>query len=97
MATQITQAQLDVVLDVQMDMVVRLGSCTLPMSAIVELDTGSVIQLDQNAKDPVGLFINQKLIAYGEVVVVDDHFGIKISKLVGPERPIIESSGPKVS
>lgn len=84
-AALFTQTQLETVMDVKMDLVVRLGSCTLPMSAVMELDAGSVIQLDQNAKDPVGLFIRDKLIAYGEVVVVEDHFGIKIVKIVGQD------------
>jgi len=51
------------------------------MSQVMELVPGSVIQLDQEAKDPVGLYINDKLVAYGEVVVVDDNFGIKITEM----------------
>jgi len=41
------------------------------------------VQLTQHASDPVGLFVNDKLVAYGEVVVVEDNFGIKITELVG--------------
>ena len=74
---------LDVVLDVKVHVTVQLGSCELPMKDIVELTPGSVIQLRQQAKDPVGLFVNGKLVAYGEVVVVEDNFGIKITELIG--------------
>jgi len=73
---------LDMVLDVKVNLTVRLGSCELPMRELLQLSPGTVLQLDQNAKDPVGLYVNNKLVAYGEVVVVDDNFGIKITELV---------------
>jgi len=74
---------LDIVLDVKVKVTVQLGSCLLPMRDVLELAPGSVVQLTQQASDPVGLFVNDKLVAYGEVVVVEDHFGIKITELVG--------------
>lgn len=74
---------LDLVLDVKVKVTVQLGSCQLPMREVLELAPGAVIQLNQHASDPVGLYVNDKLIAYGEVVVVDDSFGIKITELVG--------------
>ena len=64
-------------------MTVQLGSCMLPMREVLELSPGTVVQLNQHASDPVGLYANDKLIAYGEVVVVEDSFGIKITELVG--------------
>lgn len=73
---------LDVVMDVRVQVTVQLGSCQLPMREIVNLTTGSVIQLKQQAKDPVGLYVNGKLVAYGEVVVVEDNFGVKITELI---------------
>ena len=74
---------LDLVLDVKVRVTVQLGSCQLPMREVLELSPGAVIQLNQQASDPVGLYVNDKLIAYGEVVVVEDSFGIKITELVG--------------
>ncbi|HCJ12207.1 MAG: flagellar motor switch protein FliN [Verrucomicrobia bacterium GWF2_51_19] len=74
---------LDVVMDVHVNVTVQLGSSELPMKEIVELTPGVVVQLNQQAKDPVGLYINGKLIAYGEVVVVEDNFGVKITELIG--------------
>jgi flagellar motor switch protein FliN/FliY len=53
------------------------------MRDVVSLAPGAVIQLNQRASDPVGLYVNDKLIATGEVVVVEDNFGIKITGLVG--------------
>ncbi len=74
---------LDLVLDVKVKVTVQPGSCQLPMREVLELAPGAVIQLSQHASDPVGLYVNDKLIAYGEVVVVEDSFGIKITELVG--------------
>jgi flagellar motor switch protein FliN/FliY len=74
---------LDIVLDVKVSVTVQLGSCLLPMRHVLELSPGAVVQLAQQASDPVGLYVNDKLVAYGEVVVVEDNFGIKITELVG--------------
>ncbi|HOD47624.1 MAG TPA: flagellar motor switch protein FliN [Opitutaceae bacterium] len=74
---------LEIVLDVKVKVTVQLGSCMLPMREVLELSPGTVVQLNQHASDPVGLYANDKLIAYGEVVVVEDSFGIKITELVG--------------
>jgi flagellar motor switch protein FliN/FliY len=77
---------LDILLDVKVNITVQLGTSMLPMREVMELQPGSVIQLNQTANDPVGLYVNDKLIAYGEVVVVEDNFGIKITELVGVAR-----------
>jgi flagellar motor switch protein FliN/FliY len=77
---------IDVVLDVKVKVTVQLGSCQLPMRDVLELAAGSVVQLNQHASDPVGLYVNDKLVAYGEVVVVEDNFGIKITELVGSAK-----------
>ncbi len=77
---------LDILLDVKVKITVQLGSSQLPMREVMELQPGSVIQLNQLANDPVGLYVNDKLIAFGEVVVVEDNFGVKITELVGAAR-----------
>ncbi len=77
---------LDIVLDVKVKVTVQLGSCHLPMRDVLELSPGSVVQLTQQANDPVGLYVNDKLVAYGEVVVVEENFGIKITELVGSAK-----------
>ena len=78
---------LDIVLDVKVKVTVQLGACQLPMREVLELAPGSVVQLTQRAGDPVGLFVNDKLVAYGEVVVVEDNFGLRITELVGSAKP----------
>jgi len=87
MSNQMDEKTLDIVMDVKVKVTVQLGSCQLPMREVLELSPGSVVQLNQHASDPVGLYINEKLVAYGEVVVVEDNFGIKITELVGSVKP----------
>ena len=83
MPTPAQDDRLSIVLDVKVQLTVRLGSCQLPMREVLELSPGAVIQLNQRASDAVGLYVNDKLIALGEVVVLDENFGIKITELVG--------------
>jgi flagellar motor switch protein FliN/FliY len=87
MPNQMEEKTLDIVLDVKVKVTVQLGSVQLPMRDVLELTAGSIVQLTQHASDPVGLFVNDKLVAYGEVVVVEDNFGIKITELVGSVKP----------
>ena len=78
---------LDIVLDVKVKVTVQLGSCQLPLRDVLDLAPGSVVQLHQHASDPVGLYVNDKLVAYGEVVVVEENFGIKITELISAAKP----------
>jgi flagellar motor switch protein FliN/FliY len=74
---------LAMIMDVKVELTVRIGSCMLPMKQVIGLMEGSVLQLDQLASDAVGLYVNDRLIARGEVVVIEENFGIKITQLVG--------------
>jgi flagellar motor switch protein FliN len=85
MTNLVDPKNLSVLMDVKVELTVRIGSCMLPMREIIELAEGAVLQLDQLASDPVGLYVNDKLIARGEVVVVEDNFGIKITHIIGDE------------
>lgn len=72
---------LDILLDVPVRLTVELGACQLPMREVLQLNAGSVVQLDKPAGTPVELRANQKLVARGEVVVVEDRLGIRITEL----------------
>lgn len=76
---------LDVLMDVPVKLTVELGACQMPMRDVLHLGSGSVVQLDKIADTPVDLFVNQRRIARGEVVVVEDRFGIKITEILGPQ------------
>jgi len=82
-ATAETPANLDIVLDVPVSLTIELGGCQLPMREVLHLNIGSVVQLDKPADSPVELSINGKLIARGEVVVIEDRFGVKITEVIG--------------
>jgi len=75
------EQSLQTILGVKVKAIVQLGSCQLRMKEILELGTGAIIQLDQEASEPVGLYLNDRLIAMGEVIVIEDHLGIKITEL----------------
>ena len=74
--------KMDIEMDVKVNVTVQLGTAELPMREVVELSPGAIIQLKQQAKDPVGLLVNGKLIAHGEVVVVEDKFGLKVTEIL---------------
>ena len=80
------EKNLDLLWDVNVNVYVRLGSCSLPMKEIVALEPGSVVQLNEKAEDLVGVFVNNKIIARGEVVTVDDHLGIRIKEMLGAQK-----------
>ena len=82
-ATAEIPANLNLVLDVPVSLTIELGSCQLPMKDVLQLNVGSIVQLDKPADAPVELNVNGKLIARGEVVVVEDRFGIKITEVIG--------------
>ena len=74
---------LDLVLDIKVNVAVQLGSCELPMREVLALAPGTIGQLAQKANEPVSLHVNQKLVARGEVVLVGDSFGIRVTEFVG--------------
>ena len=82
-ATAEKPSNLNLVLDVPVSLTIELGSCQLPMREVLQLNIGSVVQLDKPADAPVELSINGKLIAHGEVVVIEDRFGVKITEVIG--------------
>ena len=78
-----TPPNLEVLLDVPVRITVELGSCQMPMREVLQLHPGSVVQLDKVANAPVDLYVNDKLFARGEVVAVEDHYGIKVTEIIG--------------
>jgi flagellar motor switch protein FliN/FliY len=82
-ATAENPTNLNLVLDVPVSLSVELGCSQLPMRDVLQLNIGSVVQLDKAADAPVELSINGKLIARGEVVVIEDRFAVKITEIIG--------------
>jgi len=72
------------ILDVPLDVTVELGKTRKTIKEVLELTSGSIIQLDKMAGEPVDLMVNGKLIAKGEVVVIDENYGIRITTILSP-------------
>ncbi|MEW6652364.1 MAG: flagellar motor switch protein FliN [Bacteroidota bacterium] len=74
--------------DLPMNIYIELGRTQMQIKDILELERGYVIELDKLASEPVDVFVNNKKIAEGEVVVIDKHFGIRITNLVDPANRV---------
>lgn len=83
-----SKENIDMLLDVDLDVCIELGRANLSIKRILELSPGSVVELDRMAGEPVDLLVNNKVVAKGEVVVVDENFGIRIVSLMSPEERI---------
>jgi flagellar motor switch protein FliN len=79
---------IEMLLDVDLDVSIELGRSLLSIKRILELAPGSIVELDRMAGEPVDLMVNNKVVAKGEVVVIDESFGIRIVSLVSPEERI---------
>ena len=73
---------LDLLLDVTVPLTVELGQTSMKIEEVLKLSPGAVIELDTHADEPIELKVNGKLIARGEIVVVEDFFGIRICEIV---------------
>ena len=73
---------IDLILDIQLDLIMRVGSRMMPLKDILSLSSGTVVELDKSITDPVEILVNNKRIAYGEVVVVEGNYGIRITHIV---------------
>jgi flagellar motor switch protein FliN len=81
--TQITEDQINMqlLLDIPLEIVVELGKTKKKISEVLELSSGSILELDKMAGEPVEVYVNNKLVAKGEVVVIDEHFGVRITEI----------------
>lgn len=80
--------KMDILMDLSLPIVIELGRTRMLIKDILELGHGSVIEFDKLAGEPVDLLINDKKIAEGEVVVIDEHFGIRLTHLIKPSERI---------
>lgn len=81
------QADLGPLLTVDLRMTVELGSTTRTIGEVLAMHEGSVVELDQLAGEPVAILVNHQPIARGEVVVIDDNFGVRVTEIVGRAEP----------
>jgi flagellar motor switch protein FliN/FliY len=79
---------IEILMDVKLPVAIELGRSELTIRDILSLAAGSVVELNKLAGEPVDLLVNNKIIAHGEVVVVDENFGLRVTSLISPEDRI---------
>jgi flagellar motor switch protein FliN/FliY len=76
---------IDLILDIEVEVMVRLGGAVMPLREVQRLRPGSIIDLDKDTEAPMELVVNDKVIAKGELVVVgSDHFALRITEIESP-------------
>jgi len=83
-----SERNLEVVMDIPVRLSMEVGSASLPIRKLLQLNRGSVVELDRLAGEPLDVLVNGKLIAHGEVVVVNDKFGIRLHDVVSAKKRI---------
>lgn len=79
---------LDVILDIPVTLAMEVGSTSISIRNLLQLNQGSVIELDRLAGEPLDVLVNGTLIAHGEVVVVNEKFGIRLTDVISPAERI---------
>ena len=77
-------SNLDFILDIPLELSVELGRTKMLISDLLQLGQGSVIELTKLAGEPLEILVNQKLVARGEVVVVNEKFGVRLTDIISP-------------
>lgn len=81
--TGIEPQNLNMVMDIPLEISVELGRKRMSIRQILDLGSGSIVELDKIAGEPVDLLVNGRLVARGEVVVIEDNFGVRITEIIG--------------
>jgi flagellar motor switch protein FliN/FliY len=76
--------ELDFILDIPLDLSVELGRTRMLVNDLLQLGQGSIVELNKLAGEPLEVYINRKLIARGEVVVVNEKFGVRLTDIITP-------------
>jgi len=86
-------ANLDFVLDIPLEVSVELGRTKMLISDLIQLGQGSVVELSKLAGEPLEILVNQKLVARGEVVVVNEKFGVRLTDIISPVERVKQLGG----
>jgi flagellar motor switch protein FliN len=87
-------ADLGRVIDVPVELAVEIGRTTMTIGETLSLAPGSIVSLNRLAGEPVDLLVNGKVIAQGEVVVIDEEFGLRITDIVSTAQRLTDASAP---
>ncbi len=83
-----TSRDIDFLLDIPLEITVELGRTRILIQDLLKLGHGSVIELDKIAGEPMEILVNNKLIAKGEVVVVNEKLGVRLTEIISPEERV---------
>ena len=81
-ATSVDELNLDVILDVPVTLSMEIGRTQINIRNLLQLNQGSIVELDRFAGEPLDILVNGTLIAHGEVVVINDKFGIRLTDVI---------------
>jgi len=87
-----TPQKIDFLLDIPLEISVELGKAKISIGDLLKLGQGSVVELDKLTNQPLEIFVNKKLMARGEVVVVNEKFGIRLNNIISPGERVKELS-----
>ena len=87
-ATPNHEVNLEFILDVPVTLSMEVGRTRIPIRNLLQLNQGSVVELDREAGEPLDVYVNGTLIAHGEVVVVNEKFGIRLTDVISPAERI---------
>jgi flagellar motor switch protein FliN len=79
---------LDTLLDVSLPVAIEFGRTHMTVQEVLELGSGSVIQLDRMVGEPIDIYVSDRKLAEGEVVVIGEHFGVRITRIVAGAEPV---------
>ena len=80
--TKLGKDNLERLSGVEVNLFAEFGTTRVPLKSILEYDTGTIIQLDKKSNDPINIYVDNVLIAKGEIVAVNKNFGVKITEIV---------------
>lgn len=82
------EVNMDVILDVPVTMAMEVGRTRISIRNLLQLNQGSVVELERAAGEPLDVFVNGTLVAHGEVVVVNEKFGIRLTDVISPAERV---------
>jgi flagellar motor switch protein FliN/FliY len=80
------QSELGAVYEVPVQLAAVLGRTSMPVSQLLRLGRGAVVELDRKVGEPVDIYVNNRLVARGEVLVVDDHLGVTMTEIIKSDQ-----------
>ena len=82
------KCDMELILDIPLDVTVELGKVKMQVNELLQLGQGSIIELSKQVGEPLDIYVNKKLVAKGEVVILDEKFGIRVSDIINPAERV---------